>query len=395
MNASKASALFADPGGARTSFVKGVVEAKEDQHVGDDGEADQRGDDRPQEQHGKEQESHRWSRDESFHECAKVGDASAMDALFANLEHAFLTGEPLDDAIGAYFQHAKATPAERAAMLGRLESLLRARPPSIDRCGAIGLLAGALVEISDEEVGESFPMAVFDLLLAELKSLPSDPEAAEEFEFSEGYYLLERAAMAYLSRSATRRATLPQRDALRQNLRRYGERYGFLGKMLHVLDDEPFLVLDAENRRGFRLRAFGIADNFQLHALLREALTAGPMPPRHAIPGESFPADASAVLHGRGTTDASIGSNWQLMTWRGLTTKHAEKIDTSAWIWNEGFPAEIPLCAPLGVRVILIHVGGIHRSWHPHRIFDAMDGRVVVDAVLEPHEVAAALAALA
>jgi hypothetical protein len=341
-----------------------------------------------------------------------MGDASAMDALFANLEHAFLTGEPsgsgpgasgadgraLDDAIGAYFQHAKATPAERAAMLGRLDSLLRARPsarpPSIDRCGAIALLAGALVEISEDSVGEAFPMAVFDLLLTELQSLPSDPEAAEEFEFSEGYYLLERAAMAYLSRSATRRASLPQRDALRQNLRRYGERYGFLGKMLHVLDGEPFLVLDAENRRGFRLRAFGIADNFQLHALLREALTVGPMPPSHAIPGESFPAEASAVLHGRGSTDASIGSNWQLMTWRGLTTKHAEKIDTSAWIWNEGFPAEIPRCAPLGVRVILIHVGGIHRSWHPHRTFDAMDGRVVVDAILEPHEVNAALAAL-
>ncbi len=362
-----------------------------------------------------------------------MGDASAMDALFANLEHAFLTGEPwgsgpavddaigadgraLDDAIGAYFQHAKATPAERAAMLGRLDSLLRARPsaarpPSIDRCGAIALLAGALVEISEESVGESFPKAVFDLLLTELQSLPSDPEAAEEFEFSEGYYLLERAAMAYLSRSATRRASLPQRDALRQNLRRYGERYGFLGKMLHVLDDEPFLVLDAENRRGFRLRAFGIADNFQLHALLREALTAGPIPAGHAIPGEPFPAEASAVLHGRSSTDVSIGSNWQLSTWRGLDpssrsegdgrgemrglrTKDAEKIDTSAWIWNEGFPAEIPLCAPLGVRVILIHVGGIHRSWHPHRIFDAMDGRVVVDAILEPEDVDAALAAL-
>jgi hypothetical protein len=164
--------------------------------------------------------------------------------------------------------------------------------------------------------------------------------------------------------------------------------------MLHVLDDEPFLVLDAENRRGFRLRAFGIADNFQLHALLREALTAGPIPAGHAIPGEPFPAEASAVLHGRSSPDVSIGSNWQLSTWRGLRTKDAEKIDTSAWIWNEGFPAEIPLCAPLGVRVILIHVGGIHRSWHPHRIFDAMDGRVVVDAILEPEDVDAALAAL-
>ncbi len=328
-----------------------------------------------------------------------MGDASAMDALFANLEHAFLTGEPLDDAIGAYFQHANATPAERAAMLGRLDSLLcartcAARPQSIGRCGAIGLLAGALVEISEESVGESFPMGVFDLLLTELQSIPSDPEVAEEFEFSEGYYVLERAAMAYLARSATRRASLPQRDALRQNLRRYGERYGFFGKMLHVLDDEPFLVLDAENRRGFRLRTFGIADNFQLHALLREALTAGAIPASQAIPGDPFPAEASAVLHGPSSADLSLGSDWQLSTWRGLGTKDTEKIDTSAWIWNEGFPAEIPLCAPLGVRVILIHVGGIHRSWHPHRIFEAMDGRVVVDAILEPEDVDAALAAL-
>ncbi len=51
-----------------------------------------------------------------------------------------------------------------------------------------------------------------------------------------------------------------------------------------VLDDEPLIVLDPDSGRGFQLTMSGIGDNYQLHTLLANRLTARQCPWRESNP---------------------------------------------------------------------------------------------------------------
>jgi hypothetical protein len=275
--------------------------------------------------------------------------------------------------------------AGKQTLLRGLERVLRTATP--DRLGDVAILAGAIVEIGGEP--RDFPAAVFDHLAAMLDAIPRD--ADDDYEPPGHFYLFERAAMACLARSPELRQSLPQRAALRGRLRRYAERYGFLGKMLAVLD-EPLIVLHPSTERGFRFRMNGVADNFQLHLLLLDAL-AGTGSNRI----EGIVPDAAAVAaatNGDGTKAPTVDSNWQLANWFAL--RAGGVIDTKdysrSWIWNEGVPADI---APFdGVRVVLIGPSTIHRSWSSQRVFPAMPGRLVREGDLPAAEVERLLAAM-
>lgn len=260
-------------------------------------------------------------------------------------------------AASALYRAASGDPALRDAVLTGLDELIRVLPT--EDLGPVALLAGALVESGADPT--RFPPAVFDALLELLGRVAG--EGTDDVELPEAFYRLEQAAMACLSRSAELRRSLPQKDALNARIRRYSERYGFLGKMLRVLDDEPLVALHPPSLRAFRFEIGGIADNFQLHALLRGAL-AGP------IPGER-PTDAviAAFRDGPATRDGAH-SDWQLCTWRGLL----DPDDRDAWVWNEGVPDDVPPFE--GERLLIVNPSRIRRGWNSQRLFDGMPGRL-------------------
>ncbi len=298
-------------------------------------------------------------------------------SILDDLDLALSAGEGIHDLVRAFYDLATSADEEtRDRMLESLEPRLRGHP--LDRIGPLGILAGALVELGADPA--KFPPAVFDRLLTELEHLR---DANDDISLPQPFYMLERGAMGCLSHSAELRRTLPQKPAIVASLRRYSERYGFLGKMMSVLDDEPLVVLHPESARGFRFTMYGIGDNFQLHVLLLGAL-AGSMPPH--IDGIAPSQEAiSAASTATDTSDLLARSSWQLANWFALRPGGA--IDTvdyqRSWIWNEGIPADI--AAFEGTRVILIGPTTIDRSWNAQRIFPSMparlDGPVPMDAV--------------
>ena len=286
-----------------------------------------------------------------------------------SLRRALKSNAGVDEALRAYFLAASAASQEvRDAMLRALAEPVA--QSDCDRAGSIALIAGAIVERGGDP--RAFPPAVFDALLEQLLRITAHDD---ELELPDGYYLLERAAMACLSRSLELRNTLPQKAKLRAAIRRYSERYGFLGKMLAVLDGEPIIVLHPSTGRGFRLVIGGIPDNFTLHHQLLVAL-AGDRPEQ--IPGE-VPASTG-----------SVSSTWQLACWTGLLPDGG--IDNAHynrdWIWNEGVPEDI---TPFeGTRVVLIG-SGISRGWNAGLVFAAMPPMLRREGLMEKAEVQALL----
>ena len=76
-----------------------------------------------------------------------------------------------------------------------------------------------------------------------------------------------------------------------------GSHRSFVATMLQVLDDEPLLVLQVEQQKGFKVRISGIADNFQLHTMLEGAIIGPPAkgwvdgegPSRMPLPSAAMP----------------------------------------------------------------------------------------------------------
>ena len=86
-------------------------------------------------------------------------------------------------------------------------------------------------------------------------------------------------AIAHLSKSKPLRALARARAELAEASRSLDEETGntsFLSVMLRVLDDEGLIVLHPAERKGFAIRISGIADNFQLHTLLADAVVGDP-----------------------------------------------------------------------------------------------------------------------
>ncbi|MBL8918984.1 MAG: hypothetical protein JNJ54_09015 [Myxococcaceae bacterium] len=266
--------------------------------------------------------------------------------------------------------------------LDELDGLIRSLP--MESGGPLALLGGALIEAGAAPM--RLPPAVFDRLLGFLEQIPRGDEG--DFELPEAYFLYERAAMACLSRSVELRRTLPHKQRLLARCTRYSERYGFLGKMLLTLDDEPLIVVHGATRRAWRFRLSGVADNFQLHTLIRAAL-AGSGPDR--IAGEPPSREVADSAAGGRISSAMASSDWQLACWAGLRPDGGVG-ESEHWIWNEGVPADIEVLG--GERIVLVGMPSIHRSWNAQRVFSAMAGVLEPKGQLSPAEADALLLAI-
>jgi hypothetical protein len=170
----------------------------------------------------------------------------------------------------------------------------------------------------------------------------------------------------------------------------------FLSVMLRVLDDERLIVLHPAERKGFAIRISGIADNFQLHTLLADAVIGdgaigflgGEKPDREVVAA----ARDGAIPTG-GATAKGAFNLWAWPALRTDGTLPTAQADTAGWILNEGNPADIP---PFdGTRVLLLGPPSYERTWNAGRLFPRMAGELAVEQNLEEKAVVDWLARLA
>lgn len=227
-------------------------------------------------------------------------------------------------------------------------------------------------EDADEQMGR---------LLAEAHATKS-PEAAAWMLLEEIY----RPAIAMFSVDAQIRAQ--GRDLL-ADLEPIADRNAgahWIVSMLKVLHDEPYVALEPGTGRGIAGRMSGIADNFQLNVLLMDVF------PRPLLSVRRVSASAAQVARGDGPqqTKEVLTGRWNLYAWTALqpdkTLPNPKDYGLqSAWIWNEGTPADIP--AFEGVRVILLGPPSYERTWGSQRLFNALRAELTVAGKLNRAEV--------
>jgi hypothetical protein len=169
----------------------------------------------------------------------------------------------------------------------------------------------------------------------------------------------------------------------------------FLPRMVSVLDDEDILVLHPGQERGFVVRIAGIADNFQLHTLLADALIGDARQgwikaARGTKPTKAVVAAArdGPILQGLGAAGA-----FNLVNWTGLRSDGTIGDGHDHWIWNEGVPADI--AAFDGRRVILLQDPPYLRTWNAGRCFPDMKAELAVAEKLDADRVRALIGEMA
>ncbi len=235
----------------------------------------------------------------------------------------------------------------------------------------------ALVTLADG--GELDPAQLYPLLDALTQR---EPRLVGSWRTMEHYWA---PFVAVLGASARARAALrDQRDVARA-LEAELEGPGWIAHMLAVLDDEPFVAIDPVARRGYEGTFGGVADNFQFHTLLADALF-GDVGSGWLAGERPSPVLARCA---RGEGPQSVGEAargaWNLYTWRAFpydpALREAAAIPHDDWVWGEGVPADIP--ALDGVRVIGLGAPSYERSWVGSRMFGTLRAHVTVTAQLD------------
>jgi hypothetical protein len=195
-------------------------------------------------------------------------------------------------------------------------------------------------------------------------------------------------AIAMLSRSVeARREVRSHTDLLArtQQLAPRHARVAYLTTLLQVLDDEELLVLHPGLVRGYRLRMHGIANNYQLHTLLADALIGDPA--QGWLPGQRpGPRVVAAARNQLADPSARTALGvFDLFSWRALQpdgTLNGISTESAHWIRNRAIPADIPTFA--GLRVLLLRPITSPRTWNADRTFEGMDADLRVLDLLNP-----------
>lgn len=364
-----------------------------------------------------------------------MADESAIDELIRRASDPAGSGDALREAIEPAFATLK--PNDRAgaeSFLRRLADEVVDAPTRPDMAGMIAMLCGALVErglppmialgsilnrLEHQVAPDAIEFVAACQQAAEdaeppapsskpdssepngAEQKPPDPiekygeqianlmpTAAEAFRALEPFSL---AAIAMLSRSMEARRASWQRTSLRRSLAELGGQYGHAGMlwmMLQVLDDEPVVVIHPEQAKGYQVRISGLAENFQLHTLLADALIGrfSSQWLRGKRPGR---VEVAAARNGpiQENGPHATGS-FNLWSWRGLKrdgTLRDAMGGSAHWIWNEGVPNDIPSFE--GTRLVLLGPPPYPRYWNAIRRFPDMPGDLRVEKVMTHAEV--------
>lgn len=175
------------------------------------------------------------------------------------------------------------------------------------------------------------------------------------------------------------RAAVPAavKAELRERAAAVGGRSQFaawVGQLAAVLDNEQLVVLDPHARRGYALTMSGIGDNFQLHILLADRLIGDP--------GRGL---LSGVRPDRSWVEAATDADPQLGPENPAIRRFRLFDGHGAYVYPEGVPADIE---PLnGTRVLVLHPANGELGMGIGRVFQDMTPALVVERVLESHEV--------
>jgi len=181
--------------------------------------------------------------------------------------------------------------------------------------------------------------------------------------------------------------------------KRLGEKVAFVGaynegcywidKLFTVLFDEPVIVIDIDNKVGFKGKINGVVDNYQLQHLLM------------GIPllnnGETAISEEDLqVVNGEGEqkTDRSIESKWNMYNlelceqtnWQKIIDNPSQSVELrNTWIWGEGAPKDISVHN--GYRVILLGLPSYSRSSTIQRTFKNLEASIEIESKLTAEEI--------
>lgn len=228
---------------------------------------------------------------------------------------------------------------------------------------------------------------------------PSEQELAEKYfdsihlEAPQAAYALlgehdtSLSIISHLARSKKLRSEARDRPALLELSEKLDQLESggrsFLTKMLLMLDDEPLLVLDTDQFRGYVVTFSEVPDNFMMHTLLMAHLLGDPED--GWIEGSGF--DLETI---RGVLDSvcdesapTLTGAFNLWNYTGLNpdgTLPEPDEASDHWIWNEGVPTDIATFE--GQRVIVLGQPPYSRSWPGGSIFRGLSPKLVVEAKL-------------
>lgn len=343
-----------------------------------------------------------------------------VETLFAILHSPNASEDACIRAVSAFMEHLPSI-SEREELLEVEKRLAEVFDwPDMARASYAAFVGGAMVESGfppapfSEAIATRLPLWANDVarfherLIEQTGTLPEDEDGAYEgrfaqvfetlsFEMPQEYDSWARLQTFYLPivsvlcMDAELREELKGLSEVLSPLTETHEGADWISKLLCVYDKAPLLVIEPATKRGFVGLMSGIADNFQLHALLMSAFS--------EVDGEErLSSTAKAIFEGEGEPEIeeTVSSHWNLFNWQALN-EHGMLPDALTgmphWIWNEGTPADISTFE--GFHVVLIGEPLYERMWPAKRLFSALPAQIEVEHVLTLGETTAWLSKLA
>ncbi|MBB5430615.1 hypothetical protein HDA36_000699 [Nocardiopsis composta] len=167
---------------------------------------------------------------------------------------------------------------------------------------------------------------------------------------------------------------LGELTVIARNLSPHIEEYTEVHELLRMAGADRALVLDRASGRGFRVRFDGVADNFQLHVLLADALIGAE---GRGVPGpRPHPAWVASSRDADNDPRADVVQGvWDLVGADGT------------WVGNEAPPADVPVVD--GERALVLEPISLPHSWRAGRRHPHIPGWLEVEEELPAEQAAA------
>lgn len=271
--------------------------------------------------------------------------------------------------LGALIEAGHDPEPARAPMLDCLRGVL---PPCVTLADAVRPQIGDPPPgMSEYAAGKWLGRRANEALERAAKELPEEARAWQRLQ------VVWPGAIALLSVDPVGRAEASELQPLVHELLDLHEAAGWLGAMLGVLHEEPYVAIEPATGTAIAGLMSGVVENFQLNALLMDAV---PWSGSRRIS-----RNALAVARGEGPQQGkeTIVAAWELHSYAALEPDGTlpDEPDPETVIWDEGMPADIPVVD--GHRVIVLRPAPSERSWRVKRMFASLPAsltREVLDA---------------
>lgn len=265
-------------------------------------------------------------------QAAASVDVEARSRAVGQMVDAILAAAPMRSAVvalacGALVESGAHPYLAIHAIITRLGATLGDAAIFAEACAAAALEAGTPLEEAVSAHGDAVG-----------RTLPGDKAAA--------YAAVElycRPAIAMISRSKRARRAANDEGRMIARLRRFPlphRMVNWLLQLLAVLDDETYVVLHPESRKGFFVSTDGIAGNHQLMVLVEWAV----MRPAQSgyLSGQSPTPDVVAAARRQVASPPNHTLRFHFADWRALQDDATVSLVDETTLWGEGIPADIP-----------------------------------------------------